>query len=51
MSEWLHVLVPTPAHAGLGPVLTYRSAEALAGRYFGSRAFGQAGDLGRSLAE
>jgi len=30
MSEWLHVLVPTPAHAGLGPVLTYRSAEALA---------------------
>ena len=30
MSEWLHVLVPTPAHAGLGPVLTYRSAKALA---------------------
>ena len=30
MSEWLHVLVPTPAHAGLGPVLTYRSAEVLA---------------------
>ncbi|TRZ65186.1 MAG: primosomal protein N' [Comamonadaceae bacterium] len=29
MSEWLHVLVPTPAHAGLGPVLTYRSAAAL----------------------
>ncbi len=29
MSEWLHVLVPTPAHAGLGPVLTYQSAAAL----------------------
>ena len=30
MTHWLPVLVPTPAHAPLGPVLTYRSAQPLA---------------------
>ena len=29
MGHWLSVLVQTPAHAKLGPVLTYRSAESL----------------------
>nr|WP_315465614.1 primosomal protein N' [uncultured Rhodoferax sp.] len=29
MSHWLPVLVHTPAHAALGPVLTYRSAQLL----------------------
>jgi primosomal protein N' (replication factor Y) len=29
MNHWLCVLVPTPAHAALGPFLTYRSDEAL----------------------
>jgi primosomal protein N' (replication factor Y) len=29
MTTWLCVLVQTPAHAALGPVLTYRSAQAL----------------------
>jgi len=30
MTHWLSVLVHTPAHAALGPVLTYQSAQALA---------------------
>ena len=29
MSHWLPVLVHTPAHAALGPVLTYRSEQLL----------------------
>ena len=29
MTTWLCVLVQTPAHAALGPVLTYRSPQAL----------------------
>ena len=29
MSAWLAVLVHTPAHASLGPVLTYRHREVL----------------------
>ncbi|MEN9468001.1 MAG: primosomal protein, partial [Pseudomonadota bacterium] len=29
MTHWLSVLVHTPAHAALGPVLTYQSAQAL----------------------
>ena len=29
MAHWLSVLVHTPAHAALGPVLTYQSAQAL----------------------
>ena len=29
MSTWLCVLVPTPAHSALGPVLTYRSTQPL----------------------
>ena len=29
MGHWLSVLVQTPAHAKLGPVLTYRSAQPL----------------------
>ncbi len=30
MSHWLAVAVPTPAHSGLGELLTYRSAQPLA---------------------
>jgi hypothetical protein len=29
MSTWLCVLVPTPAHSALGPLLTYRSPQPL----------------------
>ena len=29
MTTWLCVLVQTPAHAALGPLLTYRSPQAL----------------------